>query len=946
MDKGTHFHNCDFQVHTPRDLRWTGNKFGVNEDQLSGLTEQNKFEINQQREQFAKEYLQKARDAGLNAIAITDHHDVVFAKIIRKVSKEESREFEETSQFEKIITVFPGMELTLSNPNCQCIIIFDADYPDNDLDSVVNFLGLNPSNEYLKNHAQINRISQQVVGDLNELHLKLDELGYCKGKYIILPNVNHNGQSTILRQGFNEHYCKMPCVGGYVDGNISTETGYQNKINGGDRNYGEKAIGVLSTSDNRNEDGSGFGTHSTWVKWEKPTAEALRQACLARTSRISLQNPELPLIHISRLEVTGSKFLSSFVIEFNKQYNAIIGGRGTGKSTILEYLRWGLCDQTDLYIDDERKTDLVKKRESLIEKTLVPFDGEVRITFIVNGIVHIIKRNSKTRVILLKIGDNEFQQVKEEEIQSVLPVQAYSQKQLSSVGIRTDELRRFIEQPILSQLETLRFNLNDNEKKIRICYNNHLRKQKIQTENDQINLQVKSLREQVEKLRQSLIGISEDDQKIISNKQIYDNELLIINQIKRDFEFLSEKTHEFIEFIKRYPSPISLEGELINHELIKEIDEARIGNFSKIKVAANNLQNLINESAQSKLNELIIKWNELNNSFHVQYESSKAKAASNQSQINEIQRIEETLKTMLDDLAKRTAVITEMGNPEVELITLRRDWLQINRNRLRLLTEQSNNLNILSKNFISANYSKSLDTNAIKEKIMSAFQGSRVREDKIQSLCDAMKNSEDPLLTWTNILDEIRLIVESSGTVSLTDIPLLNSSGLTAIHMENIKEKLTPEKWIELALSEIEFNPDFRYTTNNQMGDSIQFAEASAGQQATALLTVLLNQPGYPLIIDQPEDDIDNRAIGEIISNIWEAKKKRQIIFTSHNANIVVNGDAELVACCDYLESDNQTHGRIKAEGAIDSKQIKDEITLVMEGGARAFKLRKEKYGF
>lgn len=209
-----------------------------------------------------------------------------------------------------------------------------------------------------------------------------------------------------------------------------------------------------------------------------------------------------------------------------------------------------------------------------------------------------------------------------------------------------------------------------------------------------------------------------------------------------------------------------------------------------------------------------------------------------------------------------------------------------------------------------------------------------------------MKNSEDPLLTWVSILDEIKLIVESSSTVPLTDIPLLNASGLTAAHIENIREKLIPEKWIELALSEIEFNPDFRYTTNNQMGDSIQFAEASAGQQATALLTVLLNQPGYPLIIDQPEDDIDNRAIGEIISNIWEAKKKRQIIFTSHNANIVVNGDAELVACCDYLESDNQTHGRIKAEGAIDSKQIKDEITLVMEGGARAFKLRKEKYGF
>ncbi len=50
----------------------------------------------------------------------------------------------------------------------------------------------------------------------------------------------------------------------------------------------------------------------------------------------------------------------------------------------------------------------------------------------------------------------------------------------------------------------------------------------------------------------------------------------------------------------------------------------------------------------------------------------------------------------------------------------------------------------------------------------------------------------------------------------------------------------------------------------------------AAGQQATALLTVLLNQHGIPLLIDQPEDDIDNRAIDKIIKNLWEAKKKRR----------------------------------------------------------------------
>ncbi|MCB0458151.1 MAG: ATP-binding protein, partial [Flavobacteriaceae bacterium] len=151
---------------------------------------------------------------------------------------------------------------------------------------------------------------------------------------------------------------------------------------------------------------------------------------------------------------------------------------------------------------------------------------------------------------------------------------------------------------------------------------------------------------------------------------------------------------------------------------------------------------------------------------------------------------------------------------------------------------------------------------------------------------------------------------------------------------------------LRLSASELEFNPEFFYTTNNQLGDVIPFREASAGQQATALLTVLLNQPGIPLLIDQPEDDIDNRAIDQIIKNIWDAKKKRQLIFTSHNANLVVNGDAELVICCDYKDSTSQTRGVIKEEGAIDKKLIRNEITSVMEGGEKAFKLRKDKYGF
>ena len=76
------------------------------------------------------------------------------------------------------------------------------------------------------------------------------------------------------------------------------------------------------------------------VKSAWPTAEALRQACLARHSRISHTQPRLPSIRLTRIEVSNSKFLGPVTLDLNPQYNAVIGGRGTGKSTILEYIRW------------------------------------------------------------------------------------------------------------------------------------------------------------------------------------------------------------------------------------------------------------------------------------------------------------------------------------------------------------------------------------------------------------------------------------------------------------------------------------------------------------------------------------------------------------------------------------------------------------------------------
>ena len=114
------------------------------------------------------------------------------------------------------------------------------------------------------------------------------------------------------------------------------------------------------------------------------------------------------------------------------------------------------------------------------------------------------------------------------------------------------------------------------------------------------------------------------------------------------------------------------------------------------------------------------------------------------------------------------------------------------------------------------------------------------------------------------------------------------------------------------------------------------------GERAVVLLKILLALDDKPLLIDQPEEHLDNRYIyNELVPAFRSAKKKRQIIVATHNANLVVNTDAEqvLVAECQ--------NGQLSYQfGTLEDLTIRDSIKTILEGGDEAFKKREEKYGY
>jgi type III restriction enzyme len=129
MDKGAHFFRCDFQVHTPRDAGWSGG---------DAVTDA-------ERKAYSEELILACRQKGLGAIAITDHHDFAFFPYVKKAAKEELDSNGKPVPDDKKIVVYPGIELTLTAPNCQALLILDADFPENLLQSVLTALAITPA---------------------------------------------------------------------------------------------------------------------------------------------------------------------------------------------------------------------------------------------------------------------------------------------------------------------------------------------------------------------------------------------------------------------------------------------------------------------------------------------------------------------------------------------------------------------------------------------------------------------------------------------------------------------------------------------------------------------------------------------------------------------------------------------------------------------------------
>ena len=417
FEKGRHpgavWRKTDFQAHTPRDAGWRGSPPLAGGDAAKEAS----------RDKWADDFVAACLKRDLFAVAITDHHDIVFFPYVE-------RAIARSADAKDKLWLFPGMEITC-NDSVQCLMLFDQGTPP---EVLRRLFGLFPN--VTEPPANSEQAPQTVLTgkDIKEFLGATYEDRAFRGKSIVLPHASKGGHKDILRVGFHTRFADLAVDGVYNEkAYADLDKKMLDRVYGEIHDWGDRRHGIITTGDNRNENYANLGLNACWIRLGEPTAEAIRQAVLADKARIAYAPPAIPAQRVLEVRISSTLTAPQFSLTLNDGFNAFIGGRGSGKSALLEYLRFGLGRST---VDTEEDASTERERD-LIMSTLS--GGFVEVDLERDGVKETWRRTlDRQSYIVITDESGETVELPIAAAHERFRARAFSQKQLSTLVRRPE----------------------------------------------------------------------------------------------------------------------------------------------------------------------------------------------------------------------------------------------------------------------------------------------------------------------------------------------------------------------------------------------------------------------------------------------------------------------------------------------------------------------------
>jgi predicted ATPase len=863
---GSRWLRADFHLHTKADKEFSYT--GEDREYLSG-------------------YVQALKDAGINVGVITNHDkfDLAEFKTLRKTAKKEE------------IFLLPGVEFSVNDGanGIHTLVVFGDEWLAEGKDYINQFLNVAFQGKTPAEYEHENgRSSFGLIETIKNLE------GYQKDFFLVFAHVEDRGGlwneldgGRIQELGNNELFRRRSLAFQKVKTHDVADRKCRVKVQGWlEGSYPAEVEG----SDCKALDQIGKGK-PCFIKIGNFTFEAVKYALLDHANRLATAPQKHDSSHILRAAFDGG-VLDGRTICFSSELNTLIGIRGSGKSSILESVRYALdIPFGEKALDKDYKQSLVGH--------VLGSGGKVT--------VHAVDRRGQ-RYEIRRIYKEKPDVYVDGVIQPGISIREtilhkpiyFGQKDLSSTGegFEKDLVEKLIGEKlsgIRSRIDVQRQKVSEVVDQWKKLSKTNEKKQEYESKKQDAEFRLKFYRTHgVEQKLEKLIDFDADSEKCA--------QVLF---------FVSGYLAELTEFINRY------EDDLRNNRVYRSRQNERffdgffcvydqlIAGFSRIKEILSDGKNALS-GLQAKAKDfeklkdgLKEEFADIERKLAEELKESGTKAIR-PDEFRQLRKTVDQAQQMLDALAKQAsqqktlyqellqelAALNDLWHEEFKAVQVELDKVDRSHSSLQIKAEFKG------------------DKSAFVDFMKDVFRGSRIRESTFANLAAEFSD-------FGGMFKELqRVSLEFGG-----------GSGLAFV-----------EYFIESLSALLTWQVPNRFVIDYR---GKELKHHSLGQRASALILFVLSQEENDVIlIDQPEDDLDNQTIYEdVIKLIRSLKPKTQFIFATHNANFPVLGDAEQILSSKYSDDSIAV-----ISGSIDKPQLQQEIVDIMEGGEEAFRQRKRIY--